>query len=38
VAAGKGDGPEAAIIEEVEAEQCGTQELMDNGWLVGVGV
>ena len=38
VAAGQGDGPDAAMIEVVKAEQCGTQELMDNGWLVVVGV
>jgi hypothetical protein len=25
------------MIEDVEAEQCGTQELMDNGWLAGGG-
>jgi hypothetical protein len=37
VAAGQGDGPDAAMIEDVEAEQCGTQELMDNGWLAGGG-
>ena len=38
-AAGQGDGPDAAAMKagkDAETELCGSQELMDNGWL-GVG-
>lgn len=40
-AAGQGDGPDAAAMKagkDAEAELCGSQELMDDGWLVLVGV